>query len=28
MGLDKHILIFPKTWANHYTQSIEMVIKI
>ncbi len=21
VGVDKHIIIFPRTWANHYTQS-------
>jgi hypothetical protein len=22
---DKHIIIFPKTWANHYTQFVSWV---
>jgi len=25
VGVDKHIIIFPKTWANHYTQSASSV---
>jgi hypothetical protein len=25
VGVDKHIIIFPKTWANHYTQSVSWV---
>ncbi len=25
VGVDKHIIIFPKTWANHYTQSASWV---
>ncbi len=25
VGVDKHIIIFPRTWANHYTQSASWV---
>ncbi len=25
VGVDKHIIIFPNTWANHYTQSASWV---
>jgi hypothetical protein len=25
VGVDKHIIIYPKTWANHYTQSASWV---
>jgi len=25
MGVDKHIIICPKSWANHYTQSVSSV---
>jgi hypothetical protein len=25
VGVDKHIIIFPKTWSNHYTQSASRV---